>query len=194
MGNDSTENTSKITTSERDSGLGGLAVIRLLTRKAVVDHLNNGFERSEFHHGVRNLASPKRIQALVESGTTFLCNDRGNAIESACCEWGDSSLHADLDSFEGTESNIGDEFSRSTSCQVDRRLVLIGVFSPDEVRVEFLEEFVSSVFEGSLCAVAEESWRPSSVDSAESFGAANLAPGLEVASVHLGVNLATAFN
>lgn len=103
-------------------------------------------------------------------------------------------MHADLDGFEWTEGKIGDELGGGTSCQVDRRLVLVGILSADEIGVEFLEEFIPSVFEGSLCAVTEESRGPASVDATESFGTCNLSPGLEVTSVHLGVDLATTFD
>ena len=194
MADDSTENTSKITSSERDRSLSAFAIIRLLTWKTHVDHLNNSFEGCEFHHGVRDLTSPERVQALVETSSAFLCNDLGDTIEGAFGEWRDGGLHADLHGFEWAEGNIGDEFGRGRGSQVERGLVLISIFSPDEIRVEFLEEFISAVFESSLCAVTEEGRGPSGVDSTEAFSAADLAPSLEVTSVHLRVDLATTFD
>jgi hypothetical protein len=38
-----------------------------LAGEAVVHHFDDGFEGSEFHHGVWDLATPERIDALVET-------------------------------------------------------------------------------------------------------------------------------
>jgi hypothetical protein len=190
----STENSSEITTSERDSSLGALAIIRFLARKTVVDHFNNGFKRGEFHHRIWDLTSPERIQALVKTSSAFLCDDRGDTIECAFCEWRNGGLHADLDGFKWAESNIGNEFSGGRGGQVDTGLVFVGILSTNEIGVPLLEELVASVFEGTLSAISEESWRPSSVDSAESFGTSNLPPCLEITSVHLRIDLATTFD
>ena len=193
MGDNSAENTSKITSCEANSRLSAFAVIRLLARKTLVDHCNDSFERGKFHHSIRDLTTPEWIQALVETSSAFLCNNRGNTIESALCKWRNGSLHADLDGFEWAEGNIGDEFGGGRGGQVQRSLVLVGILSTNEIGVELLEELVASVFEGTLSRVAEESWGPSSVDSSKSFGSSDLAPGLEVTCVHLGIDLTTTF-
>jgi hypothetical protein len=62
----------------------------------------------------------------------------------------DGGLRAHLDRLKGTQSNVGDQLSRSTAGQIDGSLVLLGIFRTDEVAVELFEVFVSTVFERSL--------------------------------------------
>jgi hypothetical protein len=44
-----------------------LGVVVLGTWESSVDHLDDGFEGGEFHHGVWNLSTPERIDTLVET-------------------------------------------------------------------------------------------------------------------------------
>jgi len=150
MRDNSAENTSKITTSERDSSLGTLSIVGLLTWETLIDHLNNSFERGELHHSVRDLTSPKRIQPLVESSKTFFSCDCADPIEGAFCERRDRGLHPDFDSFKWAKSNIGDEFGRGTGSKIEPCFVLGSVFWSCEIGILFLEEFVSSILEGTL--------------------------------------------
>ena len=74
--NDGTEDTSDVTSREGNTSLSSLRVVGLLTGEAVVHHFDDGLEGSEFHHGVRDLATPERVDALVESGeevNTWYC-------------------------------------------------------------------------------------------------------------------------
>jgi hypothetical protein len=59
-------------------------------------------------------------------------------------------LHADFDSLEWAKGNIRNEFSRSAGSEVQASLVFVGIFSPSKVCIPLLEEFVPSVFEGTL--------------------------------------------
>ena len=59
-------------------------------------------------------------------------------------------MHADLDSFEGTETDISEEFSRGGTGEVDPGLVFDGILLANLVGVELLEEFVAAVFESAL--------------------------------------------
>src|ERR1700722_18820002 len=97
MRDNSAENTSKITTCERNSSLGTLSIIRLLTGKTVIDHFHDRLERGELHHSVRNLTPPKRIQSLVKSTKAFLGCDRADSVKGTFCKRGDCSLHPDFD-------------------------------------------------------------------------------------------------
>ncbi len=63
---DGAENTGDITTSESYTGLRTLGVIGFLAWKTVVYHFDDGFERCELHHGVRDLSTPQRVDALVQ--------------------------------------------------------------------------------------------------------------------------------
>ena len=194
MADNGAENTSKITTSERDSSLSTFAIIGLGTRETLVNHFNNCFEGGKFHHGVRDLTSPERIQSLVETCKSFLCSDGVDSVQSTGSEWRDGCLHANLDGFEWAESEISNEFSRSGGSQVDGCLVLGSVFRTDNVTIELLEILISSIFESSLGRVSKEGWGPSCVDTTETFGTSNLPPGLEVTGVQLGIDLTTAFD
>ena len=79
MGDDSAENTGEVTTDEGDTSLLALGVIVLGTWESGVDHLNDGLEGGEFHHGVWDLSAPKRIDTLVETA-------RRVALVRACSE------------------------------------------------------------------------------------------------------------
>lgn len=63
-----TENTSQVTTSKRNSRLCTLVVVRFLAWQVLVDHLDNRLKRGKLHHRVGNLATPKWIQTLVQTG------------------------------------------------------------------------------------------------------------------------------
>lgn len=63
------KNTGKIASGKRNSGLGSLSVVLLGSWKPVVYGFDYRFERSELHHGIRNLTTPERVQTLVETAT-----------------------------------------------------------------------------------------------------------------------------
>ena len=67
MRDDSAEDTGEVTTNEGDTGLLTLGVVVLGTWESSVDHLDDSLEGGEFHHGVWDLTSPERVDALVET-------------------------------------------------------------------------------------------------------------------------------
>ena len=67
MRDDSAENTSEVTTNEGDTGLLALGVVVLGTGESSIDHFDDSLEGGEFHHGVWDLTSPERVDALVET-------------------------------------------------------------------------------------------------------------------------------
>jgi len=109
----------KITTSERNSSLCSSTVVRFLAWHAAVDSLDDGLEGSKFHHSVRNLSTPERVKALVESEVCQLCDgalntlvacspcstllarDYTKPIERSRSKGRDTGLHTDFHSFEG---------------------------------------------------------------------------------------------
>ena len=116
----SAENTGKITTSEGNTGLSTFTVVGFLSWEVVVDCFDDRFEGGEFHHGVRDLSTPERVESLVETNTclenfihqrtaleflpscSLLGSDSGDTVERAGRKWWNRCLHADFDSFEGT--------------------------------------------------------------------------------------------
>lgn len=187
----SAEDTGSITSNEGDSGLGSLAVVALATGQTVVNHLNNGLERSELHHGVRDLATPERIETLVETAPAFLGRDLAEAIKGALVLRRNGTLHADLDGLEGAERNIGQEFCRGGRAQVQCCLVLVRVFGTSEVRILFLEKLIPAILERTLGRVTKEGRTPTGKDAANTFVSKNVTPSLEVALVQLRVDLAS---
>ena len=90
-------------------------------------------------------------------------------------------MHANLDGFERAKSNISDEFGRGTGTQIHQSLVLLEVLFTDQVRIELLEELITTVLEATLNTVSPECWAPASEDASEPLSATNLAPCLDVA-------------
>ena len=124
------------------------SVFRFRFGKSRVNVLDNPFKRREFHHGVRDLSSPERLQALVQARHA-LC--RGNlvpAFEGATGKGGDGSLHADFDCFPWTKEDVGEEFGRGGGGEVECCAVFVGGFFAYDVGVLFLEDFVKTVLSG----------------------------------------------
>jgi len=62
-----TEDSGNVASGERHSSLGSLSIITLLARQTMINHLDDRLERRELHHRVWDLATPKGIQAFVQS-------------------------------------------------------------------------------------------------------------------------------
>ena len=145
----------------------------------------------------------------IPSGT-LLASDQTQSIECSRGKGRDRSLHADLDSFKGTQRNISDELCGSTSREIERRLVLVGSFFASEVRVKLLEVLVASIFKCSLrlkrisnqatsrlidtYRVPKECGAPSRKYSANSFCSTDLSPSLKISLVQFCIYLTTAFD
>lgn len=188
---DGAKDTSQVASGEGHSGLSSLAIVRLLTRQAVIDHLDNGLEGGKLHHGIGDLATPQRIQTLVQTGGALLGRDGADAVEGAGVGVGNGALHTDLDSLKGAEGDVGKELGRGRGSEVQTRLVLVSGLRAGQVRVCLLEVFIPAVLESSLGRVSKEGGTPAGEDAADALGAVDLAPGLKVARVELGVDLAT---
>lgn len=194
MRHNRTQNTRQITRRERHTRLRGLAVLTLLTRHPVVNHLHNRLKRRKLHHRIRDLTSPKRIQTLVETCPAFFTGDGIDAVKGALVGVRHGALHAYFDCFKGTEGQIGEELGRGGRGEVQTCFVLGCGVRAGHVGVGLFEVFVPAVFEGALGGVAEERGGPTGEDAAEAFAAIDFAPGLEVGGVEFGVNLAAGFD
>lgn len=81
----STQNTSEVTTRERNGSLSTLVVVGLLTWQIVVDHLNNSLEGSELHHRVGNLTAPQWVKTLVQTDLRVRRQRLGSRKEDDRC-------------------------------------------------------------------------------------------------------------
>lgn len=193
VGDNGTENTSEISTGEGDTGLRSLAIVALLSGETVINLFNNSLKRSKLHHGIGNLTSPQWIQSLVKAGPAFFGYNGVDAVQGASIRVGYGALHAYLDSFKRTKSNVGEELGRRRSGQVKPSFVLVRSFWASNVAVRLLEIFIPAVLEGSLCTIPKKCRAPAGHDAANPLGAVNLTPGLEVAGVEFRVDLTTGF-
>jgi hypothetical protein len=62
-------------------------------------------------HRIWYLASPERVQPLVQTSCAFSGGDGVDTAQRGFCERGNGCLHADFHSFEWAESNVGEELS-----------------------------------------------------------------------------------
>ena len=122
---------------------------------------------------------------------SLLCSDDRPAIEGSRGKWWNGGLHAHLDGLEGAQCKVGDELSGRASREIQARLVAVRCLGAGNVGVELLEELVTAVFQGALGRIAEEGRRPAGHDATKAFGARDGRPRLEVARVHLGIDLAS---
>jgi len=136
------------------------------------------------------LTGPKWVQTLVQTTVALLSHDLAPALAQATGERRQRGLHADLDGLERTKEDIGDELSSRRSSQVHDGLV----HSREQLlAVVVLEDLVRAVLARTLERVSDEGWRPTEENTANTLGARDLGPGLDVGAVDLGVDLTTAF-
>ena len=161
MGNHRAENTSNVATNKGDllnvspgtggEGRGGdlsldeFSVFMFRFGEGGVNVLDNSLKRREFHHGVRDLSSPERLQALVQSSHSLGRSDLVPTLEGSAGEGGDGSLHADFDGFPWTKEDVGEEFGGCRGGEIECCTVFMGGFFAYDVGVLFLEDFVETV-------------------------------------------------
>lgn len=194
MGDNRAENTGEVTSREGDTGLSGLGVVGSAAGQTLVHHLDDRLKRGELHHGVGNLSSPQRVDALVEAGRALLGDNLSDAIKGALVRAGDGTLGAHLDGLKRAERNVGEEFSRRRGGQVQTRLVLGGRIGTGNIGVRLFEVFIPTVLEGTLRRVTNQRGAPTGEDAAYALGAVDFAPGLDIALVQLRVDLTASFD
>lgn len=190
VGDDSAQDAGEVASGEGDARLGRLAVVALAPGEAVVHHLDDGLEGGELHHGVGDLAAPQRVDAFVQAGDALLAEHGADTVEGAPVGARDAALHAHLDGLKGAERHVGEHLGRGGRNQVQAGPVLDGRLGAGHVRVRLLEELVEAVLGGALSRVADQGGAPAGEDAAHALGAEDLAPGLDVAGVEFGVDLA----
>jgi hypothetical protein len=75
MGYNRSTDTSNITTEERNSGLLESSVLIFRFAQLSVDCFDSLLECGKFHHGVRDLAAPKWVQAFVKTVVSNISNE-----------------------------------------------------------------------------------------------------------------------
>lgn len=175
---------------EGNPGLGERTVVLLLAAELAVDGRHGALERRELDHRVRDLARPQRVKTLVQPAEALLLDDLVPAVREPVRVGRDGGLHADLDSLEGAEEDVGDELGGCGRAEVHHCLVGVG---EQLLAVVVLEDFVRAVFARALERVAYEGRTEAEEDPFHALFGEDGAPGLYVRFVEVGVDLATAF-
>lgn len=152
---DGAADTGDVATQERHTGLLQSVVRFLGLAELRVDLRDGALESRELDHGVRNLAGPERVEALVQPAEAFLGDDLGPAFAEVVGVGREGGLHADFDGFEGAEEDVGDEFCGGGGAEVDDCLGGVG---EELLAVVVFEDFVGAVFTCALKGVADEGW------------------------------------
>jgi len=158
----SAENTSPVTSHEGNHKLEVLGVALTGGSENVgVEVSHSLFESNELHDGVRDLSAPEGSDTLVETAPALSLHDLGPCLTEGS---GEStlvrSLHSNFSSFEGAESDIGDELSAGGGDSETDSLVLGGVLLADSELVDIFEDLVETELAEALSTVTNESWEP----------------------------------
>jgi hypothetical protein len=170
---DGAEDTSDVTTDERDTELFKLGALALgLGDDVSVEGLDGSLESPELHHSVRDLSGPQRNQTLVETSDTFVLDDLTHTLSQSGRESAASGvrgLNSDLDGFPRAQSSVSNEFSAGGGRQVQQVLVLLGVLLTGHISVGLLEVFVETELAETLSRVADQSRSPAENETTSTF-------------------------
>jgi len=193
--NNGAEDTSRVTRHEGDEELGALAVrVLRLGEDVSVEGLDEFLEGDELNNGVRNLSSPERLEASVETVGTLGAVDLVETLDAALGEGaGLGGLHTDLQGFPGAKQNIGDELSASRGDSPTDGLILGGVLTSGS-SVNILEDFVETEFTEALAGVTDESRQPTEGETLEAFSSLDLSETVTDRLVETGTSLHSALD
>lgn len=191
MANNRTKDARNIAPQKAHPGLRQHPKALLRPAQRPIKPTNRLLKRRELGHRVRNLTSPQRRNALIETPQPLLSRNLPPALAQGARVGRQGSLHADLDSLEGAEGHVGEELGGGARAEEDERAVRV---REELLAVEVLEVLVEAVFAGSLEGVAHEGGGPAEEDAAEAFFGEDGAPCGEVGGVDFGVDLAAAFD
>ncbi len=190
MTDDGTSNTRNVTSEERHTSLLQRVVTLLRLPQRGIYVIDSSLKRSKFHHRIRYLPPPKRIQALVQSAIPLRLHNLAPSLPHSIRKRRQRRLHPHLDGLKRTQCHICQKLRAGRCAQVDD--CFVGVWE-QFLAVEVLEDFVEAVFAGALEGVADIGGGPAEKDAAEAFLGVDGAPGLEVGGVELCVDLAATF-
>jgi hypothetical protein len=191
MRNHRTPDTRNVTTQKRHTRLLETTELVLWLAQGFVNLFDRLFKCRELDHGIRNLPSPQRKDALIQARVPLLLHDLGKAFPQGVCERRQCRLHAHLDSLQRAQRNIGKELGRGRGSEEHDRLVHVGC---ELVAIDVLEDLVEAVLAGALERVADKGGCPTEKDASEAFFAIDLAPGFRSGFVEFGIDLAAAFD
>ena len=191
MTDDRTPNTGNIPTQERNPSLGQRTITVFRLPQRGIDIIHRCLEGCKFHHCIRDLPPPKRLQTLIQPPHPFRLRHLAPSLPHCMCKRRQRGLHPHLYCLEGTEGHISEELSRCGSAEVDNGFRCVG---KEFVAVQVLEYFVETVLSGALEGVADEGGRPAEENSSQAFFAVDTAPRLNVGGVDFGIDLAAAFH
>lgn len=188
MTDDSTEDTSNVTTSKANPRLLHPTALLLRLAGHPIKLFDRLFERRKLGHGVGDLARPQRIQSLVQATHALFGHNLTPSLSQVLRIRRQGGLHPHLDCFPWTKGHIGEELRRGTGAQEHNRTVHVG---KQVVPVQVFEVFIEPVLASALERITDERWGPSEKDAAQAFFGVNGAPGREIGRIDLGVNLTT---
>lgn len=187
---DSTSYTRNIPAQKRHPRLLQRIVAFLRLPQSLIDLIHRRLECRKLHHCVRYLPPPQRIQSLIQSSNPLFRRHLCPSFPQGVRIRRQRRLHSDFHSFKRAQCEIGKEFSRGGSTEVDNCFVGIG---EELFAVVVFEDFVETVFTGALEGVANCCGRPTEEDATEALLGEDAAPGGEVGGVDTGVDLPAAF-
>ncbi len=169
VGHNSAEDTSDVTSGECDQKLLALgAFSSRLGHNILVKSLDSLLEAGELHHGVGDLATPQRSQGLVETVDALGGIDLWSGLAQGGGEGsGGRSLHTNLTTLHGGQSNVGEELSAGRSSQVKRCTVQVGVLLAHSVTVNVLEHLVEAELAQTLGGVADGGGSPTKEEASD---------------------------
>jgi len=158
----SAENTSPVAGHEGNHKLEVLGVALTGGGENVgVEETDGSLESNELHDGVGDLSAPEGLNTLVEAVPALSVHDLGPCLTEGGGEGTlVRSLHSNFSSFEGAESDIGDELGAGGGDGETDSLVLGGVLLADSELVDIFEDLVEAELAEALSTVTNQSWEP----------------------------------
>eukprot|EP00043_Microstomoeca_roanoka_P009295 m.88559 g.88559 ORF g.88559 m.88559 type:complete len:371 (+) comp14544_c0_seq1:1858-2970(+) len=172
VGDDSADDTGKVTRHKSDLELSSLAVAFTgLGVDVCVEHGDDLLKEVELGHGVRDLARPQGHEGT--KGEAGLSREAGHLSGSSNKTSGESTgrggLDLDLDHFHGAEGNIGEELGGSGGREPEKTTVLIGSLLADHVGVHILEDLVEAKLAKALHGVTNQGRGPTLDEGTDTF-------------------------
>jgi len=193
MGNNSTKDTSDVTSSEsNDKLLSFGAFSSWLWNDVFVEHLNGFFKARKLHHSVWDLSEPEWFETFVEWVSAFFGHFSVGFSHVAGVTW--HGLDSDFHGFEWSQEHVSEEFSTGRGGQVQGHSVGVSAFFTNNTTVQDFKPFVKSEFTDTLSRVTDHGWSPT---FDQTFGTVLSESELETVwevLVFSGVNLKSAFD
>jgi len=194
VGNNGAEHARDVAGGEGNAELLRLgALILWLGDNGGIQQLNGALEARELHHGVRNLASPERGEALEKASVAILLHKTGKAVGEANAVGG-SGLNSNLDSLHWGEGNVGNKLGAGGAGEEEEGPVSVSCVGAGQISELLLEELVEAELAGALGSVAKHGGEPSTDEAGHALLPEDGAKGGWDGAVLTGVSLHVALN